>query len=44
MFALPLLETIIGQLEQVSNAEDIKRLGVLKQSLVWQRTFGGLRL
>jgi len=44
MFALPLLETFIGQLEQVSNAEDIKRLGVLKQSLVWQRTFGGLRL
>ncbi|HVG39726.1 MAG TPA: hypothetical protein VM870_10585 [Pyrinomonadaceae bacterium] len=43
-FALPLIESVIAQLEPVCEAEERQRLGVLKKSLVWQRTLGGMRL
>ena len=44
-FAVPLLEAIIGQLNQNGCSEnDKKRLDVLKQTLAWQRTIGGMRL
>ncbi|MEJ7617682.1 MAG: hypothetical protein WKF30_12130 [Pyrinomonadaceae bacterium] len=43
-FAMPLIETIIAQLERDCGAEDCQRLCVLKRSLAWQRTFGGARL
>ncbi len=41
---VPLLESIIGQLSEDCDAEDLNRLGVLKQTLAWQRAFGGMRL
>lgn len=44
LFAVPLLEAIIEQLSLDCSAEDEKRLGVLKQTLAWQRTMGGIRL
>ena len=44
LFAVPLLEAIIEQLSLDCSAEDEKRLGVLKQTLAWQRTMGGMRL
>ena len=44
LFAVPLLESIIGQLAVDCSPTDLQRLGVLKQTLTWQRTFGGLRL
>jgi hypothetical protein len=44
LFAVPLLEAIIGQLSLDCTEEDKKRLGVLKQTLSWQRTLGGMRL
>jgi len=44
LFATPLLEAIIEQLSLDCSDEDKKRLGVLKQSLAWQRTMGGMRL
>jgi hypothetical protein len=44
LFAVPLLETIIEQLSLDCSDDDKKRLGVLKQSLAWQRTMGGMRL
>ncbi|HEX8735376.1 MAG TPA: hypothetical protein VF721_08650 [Pyrinomonadaceae bacterium] len=44
LFATPLLEAIIGQLSLDCSDDDKKRLGVLKQSLAWQRTMGGMRL
>ena len=44
LFAVPLLEAIIGQLTLDCNEEDKKRLGVLKQTLAWQRAFSGMRL
>lgn len=44
LFASPLLEAIIEQLSLDCSDEDKKRLGVLKQSLAWQRTMGGMRL
>lgn len=44
LFAVPLLEAIIDQLTLDCRDEDKKRLGVLKQTLVWQRAFGGMRL
>lgn len=44
LFAVPLLEAIIEQLHLDCSTEDAKRLGVLKQTLAWQRTMGGMRL
>ena len=44
LFAVPLLEAIIEQLSLDCREEDKKRLGVLKQTLAWQRAFGGMRL
>jgi hypothetical protein len=43
-FATPLMESIIAQLEAGGTEIDRSRLGVLKQSLSWQRTVGGMRL
>ncbi|HEY0005312.1 MAG TPA: hypothetical protein VGB17_10930 [Pyrinomonadaceae bacterium] len=43
-FSLPLIEAIIEQLEPACAPEDKQRLCVLKQTLVWQRTVGGMRL
>jgi hypothetical protein len=44
LFAVPLLEAIIEKLALDCSEEDKKRLGVLKQTLTWQRTLGGMRL
>ena len=44
LFAVPLLEAIIEQLSLDCGDDDKKRLGVLKQTLAWQRTLGGMRL
>ena len=44
LFAMPLLETIIEELSLDCSDSDRQRLGVLKQSLAWQRTLGGMRL
>ncbi len=44
LFAVPLLEAIIGELSLDCSESDRQRLGVLKQSLAWQRTLGGMRL
>lgn len=44
LFAVPLLEAIIGQLSLDCSEADKQRLGVLKQTLAWQRTMGGMRL
>lgn len=44
LFATPLLEAIIEQLSLDCSDDDKKRLSVLKQSLAWQRTMGGMRL
>ena len=44
LFAVTLLEAIIEQLTLDCREEDKKRLGVLKQTLAWQRAFGGMRL
>lgn len=44
LFAVPLLEAIIEQLTLDCTEDDKKRLGVLKQTLSWQRTLGGMRL
>lgn len=41
---IPLLEAIIEQLEPHTTTEERQRLCVLKKSLVWQRTLGGVRL
>jgi hypothetical protein len=43
-FAVPLLESIIDQLSLNCSETDAQRLGVLRQSLAWQRAFGGIRL
>ncbi|HYE65839.1 MAG TPA: hypothetical protein VD966_09650 [Pyrinomonadaceae bacterium] len=43
-FAVPLLEAILEQLEAGCAPEERQRLCVLKQTLVWQRTVGGMRL
>ncbi|MGB8506945.1 MAG: hypothetical protein WCD76_00935 [Pyrinomonadaceae bacterium] len=43
-FAVPLLEAILGQLEPACPPEERQRLCVLRKSLVWQRTMGGMRL
>lgn len=44
LFAVPLLEAIIEQLSLDCAESDRQRLGVLKQTLSWQRTLGGMRL
>ncbi|CAN5346579.1 hypothetical protein BH10ACI1_BH10ACI1_20360 [soil metagenome] len=44
LFAVPLLESIIAQLSLDCSDSDKQRLGVLKQTLTWQRTMGGMRL
>lgn len=44
LFAVPLLEAIIEQLSLDCSDDDKNRLGVLRQSLAWQRTMGGMRL
>lgn len=44
LFAAPLLEAIIEQLAVDCSETERKRLGVLKQTLAWQRTLGGMRL
>lgn len=44
LFAAPLLETIIEKLSLDCSEADKQRLGVLKQTLVWQRALGGMRL
>jgi hypothetical protein len=43
-FAIPLLDSIIDQLSQHCSETEAQRLNVLKQSLMWQGTFGGLKL
>jgi hypothetical protein len=43
-FAAPLVESVIEQLEPACSAAERQRLCVLKKSLVWQRTLGGMRL
>jgi hypothetical protein len=44
LFAVPLLESIIEQLSLDCSEKDRQRLGVLKQTLLWQRTMSGMRL
>ncbi|MDQ2746281.1 MAG: hypothetical protein M3T96_03370 [Acidobacteriota bacterium] len=44
LFAVPLLEAVIEQLKLDCSDSDKQRLGVLKQTLAWQRTLGGMRL
>jgi hypothetical protein len=44
LFSIPLIEAILDQLTEIASSEDIQRLSVLKNSLVWQRTVGGMRL
>jgi hypothetical protein len=44
LFAAPLLESIIEELSLDCSESDKQRLGVLKQTLTWQRTLGGMRL
>jgi hypothetical protein len=43
-FGGPLIEAVIEQLEPACEHEERQRLCVLKQTLVWQRTVGGMRL
>ena len=43
-FALPLLEAVLEQLEAGATAEERQRFCVLRKSLAWQRTMGGVRL
>jgi hypothetical protein len=43
-FAVPLIEAILEQIEPACTTEERQRLCVLKKSLVWQRTLGGVRL
>jgi hypothetical protein len=43
-FSMPLIEAIIEQLEPNAAPEERQRLCVLKQTLVWQRTVGQMRL
>lgn len=44
LFATPLLEAIIEELSLDCSDQDRQRLGVLKQTLLWQRTMSGMRL
>lgn len=43
-YAVPLIETIIEQLDGVCTPEERQGFCVLKRSLAWQRTLGGVRL
>jgi hypothetical protein len=43
-FAVPLVESVIAQLEPACEPAERQRLCVLKKSLIWQRTLGQLRL
>jgi len=43
-FSVALIEAIIEQLEPACTPEEKQRLCVLKQTLVWQRTVGGMRI
>jgi hypothetical protein len=43
-FAIPLLDSIIDQLLAGRSETEAQRLRVLKQSLTWQGTFGGMKL
>jgi hypothetical protein len=43
-FALPLLEAVLEQLEAGATSEERQRFCVLRKSLAWQRTMGGVRL
>ena len=43
-FAVPLVESVIEQLEPACSTSERQRLCVLKKSLVWQRTLGAVRL
>ena len=43
-FAAPLVESVIEQLEPACTPAERQQLCVLKKSLVWQRTLGGMRL
>ncbi|HYP00146.1 MAG TPA: hypothetical protein VER76_08150 [Pyrinomonadaceae bacterium] len=43
-FAVPLVEAIVEQLETICTPEERQRFCVLKRSLAWQRTLGGVRL
>ena len=43
-FAIPLLDSIIGQLCVGCSEAEAQRLHVLKQSLSWQGTFGAMKL
>lgn len=43
-FAIPLLASIIDQLSGTCSDADGQRLRVLKESLVWQGTLGGMKL
>ncbi len=43
-FALPLLEAVLEGLETGASAEEKQRFCVLRRSLAWQRTMGGVRL
>lgn len=43
-FALPLLEAVLEQLEAGATREERQRFCVLRKSLAWQRTMGGVRL
>ncbi|HVG28436.1 MAG TPA: hypothetical protein VM864_01820 [Pyrinomonadaceae bacterium] len=43
-FALPLLEAVLEQLEAGASVEERQRFCVLRKSLAWQRTMGGVRL
>lgn len=44
LFAVPLLEAIIEQLSLDCTEKEKQKLGVLKQTLAWQRTIGSMRL
>lgn len=43
-FAVPLVEAVIAQLEPACAPAERQRLCVLKKTLSWQRTLGGVRL
>lgn len=44
LFAVPLIEAIIERLSNACTQQERQQLQVLKKSLAWQRTFGGMRL
>ncbi|MBC7901504.1 MAG: hypothetical protein H7070_15780 [Saprospiraceae bacterium] len=44
LLAVPLLESIIENLLRSCSGADGQRLGLLKQTLTWQRTMGGMKL